>query len=189
MEHPSSQIANGTAPHAGARLVQVWDPAVRLFHWTLVALFAVTFFTEDLQSIHQPVGYAILGLVAFRVLWGFIGTEHARFADFVRPPQAAFSYVAGLLSGQAPRVLGHNPAGGLMILMLLSLLAVTGITGWLLTFPEFEHSEWAEETHEILAWTTLGFAAVHVLGVIASSLAHRESLVFAMITGRKRALD
>jgi cytochrome b len=109
--------------------IKVWDPAVRLFHWLLVAAFFIAYFTDekDLRDIHVIAGYTVLGLVVFRVIWGFIGSRHARFSDFVAAPGKAVAYALQAVKGTAARYLGHNPAGGWMIIILLvSLLCTTG---------------------------------------------------------------
>jgi cytochrome b len=166
--------------------VKVWDPFVRAFHWSLVILFALAWLSEDRQSLHQPIGYAILALVALRIVWGVIGPRHARFSDFVRSPRATLAYVRGLLTGTAPRVLGHNPLAGVMILSLLAMLLATGASGWLMTTGSYRSAEWLEELHETLASLTLALVGLHVLAVLVMSAMHGENLVRAMITGRKR---
>jgi len=168
--------------------VRVWDPFVRAFHWSLVALFGLVWASEDLQALHQPVGYAILTLVALRIGWGFFGSTHARFGDFVRSPRTTLAYALELVKGRAPRLLGHTPLGAMMVLALLVSLIATGASGWLMTTDAFRAVHWLEELHEALAWLTLLLVAVHVLGVLAMSAFHGESLIRAMVTGRKRPL-
>lgn len=108
----------------------VWDPLVRLFHWSLVLTFIVCYFTGDEDSLtHIYTGYAIMGLVAFRMLWGLIGTEHARFRDFIVSPTKTLSYLKDMLLGRAEKHVGHNPAGAWMIVALLTLLLLTGLSG------------------------------------------------------------
>jgi cytochrome b len=110
--------------------IKVWDPLVRIFHWTLVLAFFTAYFTEDdWQSIHVIAGYTVAGLVAFRVVWGFIGTRHARFSDFVFSPSTVIAYLKDILYLRAKRYIGHNPAGGAMVLALLISLAGTTLTG------------------------------------------------------------
>ena len=167
--------------------VRVWDPFVRIFHWSVVMLFAVAWASEHRQAIHQPAGYLVLALVGLRIIWGFIGPRHARFADFVRSPGGVLAYALALLAGRAPRILGHNPLGGVMVLLLMAMLIATGTSGWLMTTDAFRAIEWIEDLHEALASLTLALVGVHVLSVLAMSLLHGEHLVRAMITGRKRA--
>jgi cytochrome b len=166
--------------------VGVWDLFVRIFHWSLVILFGLAWMTEDLQSVHQPVGYAILGLLALRIVWGFAGSRHARFADFVHTPRAILAYVRELLAGKAPRVLGHNPLAGMMVLALMAALIATGASGWLMATDAYRSARWLEEAHEALASLTLGLVAVHVIAVLVMSAWHGENLIRAMITGKKR---
>lgn len=183
-----SQIPNATETGRTPRpeTVKVWDPFVRIFHWSLAALFALAWVSEDRQALHQPVGYAILALVALRIGWGFLGSEHARFSDFVRSPRATLAYARGLLTDTAPRFLGHNPLAGMMVIALMIALAATGASGWLMTTEAYRSARWLEEAHEALATVTLALAAIHVLAVFIMSAWHSENLVRAMVTGRKR---
>ena len=112
------------------RFIKVWDPFVRVFHWSLVGLFALAYLTGDENDeIHVWAGYAIVVLIASRIVWGFIGSKHARFSDFVRSPSVVFRYLKAVVSGSAPRTLGHNPAGGWMVLLLLVSILATGGSG------------------------------------------------------------
>ena len=165
--------------------VLVWDLLVRVLHWGMAALFVITFLTEDLQALHQPAGYAILALVTVRIVWGFVGSKHARFRDFIRPPSEAIQYLRGLMDGTAPRTLGHNAAGGWMIIALLVSLIASGLTGWLLTRQPGEPAEWLKDMHELAANATLALVVVHLAGVAVSSVRHGENLVKAMLSGRK----
>jgi cytochrome b len=225
-------------------LVRVWDPWVRVGHWILVAAFLTAYLTQgEPEQVHVVAGYAVGGYVAWRVLWGFIGPPHARFADFVRGPGTVLSHLAGLAGGHPVRHLGHNPAGGAMIVALLTCLATTALLG-LATNADAEHkgplSPWLgraspphvvaggtatravgssgagdatrlsrrygeedegddadggeeeresvfAEWHEFFANLTMALVLIHVLGVIVDSVLHRENLVAAMWTGRKRA--
>lgn len=110
--------------------IKVWDPLVRIFHWTLVLAFFTAYLTEDdLQDIHVLAGYTVAGLVAFRLVWGFIGTRHARFSDFVFSPATTLNYIKDMFALRAKRYIGHNPAGGAMVIALLLALAGTTLTG------------------------------------------------------------
>ncbi|WP_414470968.1 cytochrome b/b6 domain-containing protein [Microvirga sp. M2] len=193
---------NGAAPAGGAMppdratdgnpsnstMVRVWDPFIRLFHWGLVGLFGLAFVTGDeAEWLHLAAGYATAGLIMLRILWGFIGTRHARFADFVRSPRATATYLSCVGRGRAPRYLGHNPAGGAMVLALLAMITAVAITGFMMTTDAFWGAEWVEDLHEGLVYLTLGLVGLHVTGVVLTGLSHSENLVKAMVTGRKRA--
>jgi cytochrome b len=176
--------AGGVRPPA---TVKVWDPFVRLFHWSLAALFLVAYATGDeLERVHIATGYAIAALVAARIVWGFVGPRHARFGSFVRPPREILAYLRDVALLEARRYLGHNPAGGAMIIALLAMLTGTCVTGYMMTTEAYWGAKWVEEVHETLADLTIGLVVVHILGVLIASFEHRENLVKAMITGRKR---
>jgi len=167
--------------------VKVWDPAVRLFHWSLVAAFAIAWLTGDeWDKVHEIAGYVILGLIAFRLFWGIVGTRYARFRQFVHGPQAVGDYLRATLEGREKRYIGHNPAGGAMVVALLVALAATGLSGWMTTLDMFWGSEWVEEIHEVFANLMLLLVGLHVAGVLFASLRHGENLVRAMVNGRKR---
>jgi cytochrome b len=171
-----------------APTVRVWDPLVRVLHWTLVAGVAGAWLTSEAgRAWHEPIGWVVLGAVAVRTVWGLVGPRPARFAAFVRGPGATLGYVRALLRGQAPRHLGHNPLGGWMIVALLLTLTAVGTSGWLMTTDAFFGSEAAEEVHEALADGLLGLVALHVAGVVFASWHQAENLVRAMWSGRKRA--
>lgn len=185
--------AGGSMPPAVAPTnisptVRVWDPLVRLFHWSLVGAFVIAWATGDeLQALHELAGYAIVGLLIMRVIWGFVGTVHARFSDFVHRPSTVIGYLVDTLRLRAKRYLGHNPAGGAMVIALLVMLAITCATGILMTTDAFWGIEWVEEIHEFAANLTVVLVGLHLVGVFVASVEHRENLVKAMITGRKRS--
>lgn len=192
---------------------KVWDPVVRIGHWLLVAGFAVAWLTEDdFLAVHVWAGYTVAVVIGIRMLWGFVGTRHARFRNFLCSPVESLRYLRDLPRRRAKRYLGHNPAGAAMIVALLLTLAVTGASGLMLHAIEHdagplaawvtplgrdaqgepsaadeEREEFWEEIHEVAANLALFLVVLHVVGVVASSVAHRENLVRAMITGRKRA--
>jgi cytochrome b len=161
---------------------------VRLFHWSLVALVVAAFLTGDeAENAHIAIGYGILGLVAGRVVWGFIGPERARFSDFVKPPAEILRYFRDALQARAPRHLGHNPLGGAMVIALIAMLAVVCGGGYLLTTDRYWGAEAFKEFHEATAYLLLAMVGLHVLGVVWTGVQHRENLVKAMVTGRKAA--
>jgi cytochrome b len=181
--------------------IKVWDPLVRIFHWTLVGAFALAYLTaEDFLLLHSWAGYTVLGLIVVRLLWGFIGTRYARFSSFVHPPTMVWRYLKDIVLVKVKRHVGHNPAGGAMIVMLLVSLSLTIVSGlialgagdsagplapWLGSAGE----GWAqpfEEIHEFFANLTLMLVFIHLAGVMFASLLHRENLVRAMFTGYKR---
>ena len=109
---------------------RVWDPLIRIFHWSLVAGFSIAWLTgDDAGDLHIYSGYAVIGLITFRLLWGFVGSRYARFSDFIASPAAVVEYLKGIVSGKPRHYLGHNPAGGWMILALLISIAATSYTG------------------------------------------------------------
>jgi cytochrome b len=179
--------AGGATPPAK---IKVWDPFVRVFHWSLAGLFVLAFVTGDeIEWLHITAGYAILALIGLRIVWGFVGPTHARFANFIRPPGETVVYLRDIVFLRARRYLGHNPAGAAMIVMLLVSLIATGVTGYMMTTDAYWGAKWVEEVHEVLANATLGLVVLHVIGVLVASFEHRENLIGAMITGRKRADD
>lgn len=180
--------------------IQVWDPLVRAFHWSLAVAFAAAYLVEDrILDLHVWAGYAALGLVAFRLVWGFTGTRHARFTDFVSRPRDVIAYLWAALRLRAERHLGHNPAGGAMVVALLLSILATGVSGVLLLGAgEFSGplaglapvvgdsgTNRVEALHEVFANLTLTLVLAHLAGVALASRQHRENLVGAMFTGRK----
>jgi len=224
----------------------VWDYLVRIFHWSLVLTFIICYFTGEEESLlHIYSGYAILGLIIFRIIWGFIGSQHARFKDFIQSPKVVYEYLKGLIKGDPIDYEGHNPAGGWMIIALLISLFITTATGIIVYDIEEQHKnttnlgsqysiissahaddddernekyeeneeneeneklfshmenqennkhddsseEFWEEIHEFFANFTVFLIILHILGVIVSSLLHKENLVKAMFTGKKTDLN
>jgi cytochrome b len=194
---------------------KVWDAFVRLFHWSLVVAVFVAYFTEPEDAgfaVHVWAGYLVGGLVVLRIIWGFVGSPHARFSDFAFAPAHALRYAFALVRGRAERHLGHSPAGAWMVYLLLAALAATVLTGMtvlaterhegpLASFvgtpatmasgaprdgsPARDESE-VEDIHELLGNLVMLLVALHILGVVVASVSHRENLVRAMIVGWKR---
>ncbi len=168
--------------------VLVWDVPVRVFHWLLVFSFFGAYLTAESERwrlLHVTLGYTAGALVVFRVLWGLVGTRHARFKQFLRGPQAVQRYLGSLLDGRPEHHAGHNPAGALAILALLGLTGITVALGWA-SYVELG-GEWLEEGHELAGNLMLAVVGVHVAAVGLASWLHRENLVRAMVTGRKLA--
>lgn len=191
---PSSHAASSSQPTSRKdkelASILVWDWPVRIGHWVLVALFTLAWLTGDSEEwrlVHAALGGALLGLVLFRLLWGFIGSHHARFSHFVRGRQAVLDYVGGLLAGpfggKVEDTAGHNAAAGWAILAMLTLGILTAAFGWI----AYQGDTWEAfgEVHEFLATAMLWIVIIHILGVLVSSLAHGENLIAAMFTGNK----
>jgi cytochrome b len=169
--------------------ILVWDAPTRLFHWGLAASFVGAYLTgesERWRDLHVMFGYTIAGLIAFRVLWGLLGTHYARFASWPLAPRRTVAYLRSLLARAPQHFVGHNPAGSWAIVALLSLLAVAAVTGWA-ALLEIGPDEALAEVHEAAVNITLALVLVHIAGVIVSSRLHRENLVRAMVTGYKCA--
>jgi cytochrome b len=178
-------IADAAAAAADMRVL-VWDVPVRVVHWLLVLSFATAYATSETDRwrlVHVTAGYTMAGLVAFRVVWGLLGTRHARFSAFVRGPRAVAAYLHSLVNGTPEHHVGHNPAGALAIVALLGLTALAAGTGWAV-FTERGPGA-LEEVHEIIGNFMLLVVLAHVAGVVVSSRLHHENLVRAMFTGSK----
>jgi cytochrome b len=166
--------------------ILVWDFPTRIFHWTLALSFLgayLTAETERYRDLHVSLGYLMLGLIAFRLVWGFAGTRYARFRSFLFKPAEIVAYMRSLIARKPQHHIGHNPAGGVAIFLLLGLTLLTGISGILL-FQEIG-GEMFEELHEGAANFMLLIVLVHIAGVVVSSWLHRENLARAMVTGYK----
>jgi len=169
------------------RQILVWDVPTRLVHWLLALAFIgalVTADSERLRNLHIAAGYGCVALLLFRVVWGLIGTRHARFWSFLYGPREIFGYLRSIAAGSPRHYVGHNPVGGVAVLLLLGLGLATGVSGWA-TLNEIGGDAF-EDLHEGLAIFMLAVVCVHVVGVIASSVLHRENLILGMVTGCKR---
>ncbi len=167
--------------------VKVWDLVVRVFHWCLAGSFLFAWFrVGGSRELHEWAGYAAGGLVALRLVWGVVGSRYAQFGQFVRDPLTILRYLRDIATGKENRYVGHNPAGGAMIVALLIGIAGIAITGYMMETDEFFGIEWVERTHGVLANVLLLLVCVHILGVIVASVRHHENLLVAMFTGRKR---
>ena len=113
-----------------SKVIRVWDPLIRLFHWGLVLAFTVAYLSGDEESgLHIYSGYVVLGLIAFRVLWGLVGTRYARFSNFVYSPGIVIQYLKDLVAKKPKHYIGHNPAGGAMVIVMILSLFVVSVSG------------------------------------------------------------
>jgi cytochrome b len=166
--------------------IPVWDIFVRFTHWTVAALVIgeLTVIDDD-SAVHRWAGYVVLGLVAFRLIWGIVGPRFARFSAFPPSLTAARAHLAGLLRGRRDRHLSHNPLGALMVYNLWTSLIAVCVTGVLMTTRAFWGVEWVEELHEAIANWVVVSALLHVAGVVFETRYSNVNLVRAMITGTK----
>ncbi|TJW47074.1 MAG: cytochrome B [Mesorhizobium sp.] len=168
--------------------VRVWSPYVRLFHWSLVLCVAVAWLSSrEIMKVHELAGYSAGVLIASRMIAGLAGSRYVRFRQFVRGPREVAGYLTDVASHRERRYLGHNPAGGAMVLALLASVAGIALTGWMQTTDAYWGVTWVEDVHKILGNGILVLVGLHVGGVLLASLRHHENLIRAMITGRKRA--
>ncbi len=180
--------------------IKVWDSFIRIFHWSLVFFFLFAYVTEDWESMHILAGYVVAILMSMRLIWGLVGTRHARFISFVKSPATVLRYFKSMLSLKVPHYQGHNPVAAVMVIALLASIALISLTGFILiaiegsgplagTFLASISEDLAEGAHEFFANLTLLLVIVHVLGVLVSSLLEGENLAKAMVTGRKQKRD
>jgi cytochrome b len=184
---------------ASTKLIKIWDLPIRIFHWLLVAGFFVAYITEEeLLTVHVWAGYLVLGLLIFRLLWGFVGNDYARFAIFLCSPAKSYAYLKDAIALKSKRYLGHNPAGAAMIVLLIISLFMTVISGLVVYAADQNLGPLAgmigtsneklwEEIHEIAANFTLLLVVAHVVGVAFESVIHGENLVKSMWNGYKKS--
>lgn len=166
--------------------ILVWDAPVRVFHWLLALSFAGAYVSAESDrwlALHVTLGYTMAGLVAFRILWGLVGTRYARFGSFVRGPLTLVRYGRAMLAGRPEHHVGHNPAGAVAIMLLLSLSIAIVATGWL--FYSVPGARWLKELHEGAAGFMLAVVGLHIGAAVLTSLMQRENLVRAMVNGKK----
>lgn len=166
--------------------IKVWDPVVRIFHWSLVGGFtANALFVDDESDLHIYIGYTIIALLALRIVWGFVGTRYARFSSFPPSAKGAVEQLQDTVTGRVTVHKGHTPLGALMIYNLLVTVAVIGLSGWLMTTDMFWGVEWPEELHELaVGWAEFSIV-LHVAAVIFESIRTQVNLPRAMVTGYK----
>ena len=175
------------ADKTGSRMVDVWDLPLRLWHWALAFCILIAWFTPTVyDGLHRIVGYSVIGLVAFRLVWGFWGSRYSRFRMIGVRLRTAPNYLWNLRRGITGRYIGLNPAGTLMLVALLSSLAISAITGAMSVTVTFFGVWWVEDTHAYSSDAVIVLVVLHIAGVVLMGMLQRENLIRAMITGRKR---
>jgi len=170
------------------RRILVWDMPTRVFHWLQALSFGaayLTAFSERMRNYHVALGYILLGLLVFRLLWGFVGTRYARFRSFLLNPKEVVVYLLAMIKGKPAHYLGHNPAGSVSVWLLLALglfICVTGVMAL-----QDDASDLVVDLHGLATNVMLGVILLHLIGVLMSSILHRENLVRSMLTGYKSA--
>lgn len=170
------------------RRILIWDVPTRVFHWLQALSFGVAYltaFSERMRNYHVALGYILLGLIVFRLLWGFVGTRYARFRSFLFNPKQIVAYLLTMVKGKPAHYLGHNPAGSVSVWLLLALGLFIGVTGVLAL--QDDASDLVVDLHGIATNVMLGVILLHLIGVLMSSILHRENLVRSMFTGLKSA--
>ncbi|WP_271582181.1 cytochrome b/b6 domain-containing protein [Bradyrhizobium sp. CCBAU 45389] len=186
---PEARGVSDRAPadRTASRTVAVWDLPLRLWHWAFAASILAAWFTPTVYDrLHRIVGYTVLGLLAFRLVWGFWGSRYSRFRMVGVRLRAGPRYLWNLRRGITGRYIGLNPAGTLMLVALLLATAVSAITGAMSVTVTFFGLWWVEDTHHYSSDAVIVLVVLHVLGVLLMGLLQRENLIRAMITGRKR---
>ena len=174
--------------------MKVWDPFVRITHWTLALCVLTAWITGEwkfnsAEPIHEWGGYGVLAVIALRVVWGFVGSRYARFAQFTAGPSRTLGYAKAVVRGAEARYLGHNPLGAWMIFALLATATLASLSGWLSITDRFWGVAWVQDTHHVLGDALIVLVTLHVAGVVYTSLRQRENLVAAMLTGMKRPAE
>src|SRR3954449_11153768 len=184
---PRGEPTRPPADRPPSRAIEVWDIPLRLWHWALAICVLAAWFTPTVYDrTHRIFGYAVLGLLAFRLVWGFLGSRYSRFRMVGVRLRAAPGYLWNLRRGITGRYIGLNPAGTLMLVALLVSLAVSTISGAMSVTVTFFGVWWVEDTHHYSSDAVIVLVVLHVLGVLLMGRLQRENLIRAMITGRKR---
>jgi cytochrome b len=169
-----------------AREVAVWDPLVRLIHWSLALCILLNgTVIEDESTAHELIGYAALGLVVVRLIWALVGSRHARLSAFPPSPARAIRHVREMIAGDKTIHLSHNPLGALMVYNLWGSVILIGLTGYMMTTVSFFGVDWVEEAHEAVFGWLIFSVALHIAGVGLETYRSGVNLVRAMMTGRK----
>jgi cytochrome b len=170
---------------------KLWDPVVRLFHWSLVFIFfANYFFNEEGDDWHQWLGYAAVAWLVVRFVWGFFGRGAARWADFFPTPARLSTHVRALMRGEAYHRMGHSPLGGLVMILMMLCILMLGLTGYMMQeIDYFWGEDWVEDLHGWIANSLLALVVIHVCAALFESYRLKENLPLSMVTGNRRKLD
>jgi cytochrome b len=189
-EHMNEPMSNAVGATGKLRqLILVWDMPVRVFHWLLVICFAGAWLTsesERLQMIHYAFGYTACLLVLIRLVWGVIGTRYARFSQFLKSPKVVLEHFMAMLRGRPHHDVGHNPAGGLVMIALMLLILVIGLSGYLSVKEVL--GNFSGEIHESVASLALAIVILHILAAIVMSMLEKQNLVRSMVNGKKQGM-
>lgn len=168
-------------------MVRVWDPVVRLFHWTVAISCVLNLFVlEEGEYWHRMTGYTVAIALCIRIVWGFAGTHYARFSQFFPTRAKIAAQLRDISQGTERRMLGHTPLASIMMLTLMALLIGTCLTGWMTTLDAFFGDKWLKQLHGLIANIIMILAFAHAGAALVESWRHKENLVWAMMTGRKR---
>lgn len=180
-------VSTVPARESAPDMVLIWDWPLRACHWALAISVLIAWLTASTyDSLHRIAGYVVLGLIVFRLVWGFFGTRYSQFRTLRRRLRATPQFLWNLRRGKTGRYLGLNPAGAAMLVTMLLLLAISAVTGWMSTTVRFFGVPWVEDTHSYVSDAVLALAVLHVIGVAAMCVLQRENLVRSMLSGWKR---
>ncbi|NQZ20668.1 MAG: cytochrome b/b6 domain-containing protein [Colwellia sp.] len=180
----------------------VWDLPLRVFHWLFAGTVIASWYTSDqdhdLIELHIQLGYFALGLIIFRLLWGVVGTKHARFISFVPKPKQLHHYIKNLKQNRAPASIGHNPLGSLMVILMIMLISLQAISGLFINDDIYSSGPYnaivTKDIEQVMAFLhhhvfdyMIGAIALHLLAIFYYVRIKKETLIVPMITGRKPA--
>ncbi|NMM26529.1 MAG: cytochrome B [Glaciimonas sp.] len=183
---PSNLALNQDSEIKTQKPALVWDLPTRVFHWSLALSFLGAWLTSESeywQLWHLSFGYSMALLIAFRLIWGVVGTRYARFSQFVGGPTAVLAYFRSWLQFRPAHYVGHNPAGALAILAIMALTLLLVASGYA-SYAEIG-GDWLSDVHSTLANLLMAIVVIHIVAVVLTSLAHKENLARAMLTGKK----
>lgn len=168
--------------------IVLWDPFIRIFHWSLVGIFiANIFITEPGEIVHRALGGTALALVVLRFIWGFIGKGAARWSDFFPTPKRLYQHTQALLTGKNYHRMGHSPIGGLVMILMMLCFVVLAVTGMMMSLTDaFDYVTWVEELHSNTVKALIALVGIHILAAIVESIRMKENLARSMVTGKRQ---